>query len=187
MTTLEKIRTKIDYYLKNNEFGMEYRNDIKNIIDKYAEQEPKQPDICPIYDGMCGYPIEFCYECPRHPEQEPSDTIAYHDDFATALIKISEYEDRKRCEDAVSRQAVIDNIKNGFHWESVNGITAETVLKQVIHDVEIMPSVQPKTKTGHCKDCKWYDEDRIYNPNCENCCRNYEDNYCCARMSDESV
>lgn len=64
-----------------------------------------------------------------------------HREFIEMAIKALEQEP---CEDAISRQAVLDNIKNGFHWESVNGITAETVLKQVIHDVEIMPSVQPK-------------------------------------------
>lgn len=44
MTTLEKIRAEIDCYLKNNEFGTEYRNDIKNIIAKYAEQEPTKEE-----------------------------------------------------------------------------------------------------------------------------------------------
>ena len=49
-------------------------------------------------------------------------------------------------DDLISRQAAINNIKNGFHWETVNGITAQAVLKQVIHDIEIMPSVQPERK-----------------------------------------
>ena len=25
-----------------------------------------QLDTCPIYGGMCGYPSNLCYECPRH-------------------------------------------------------------------------------------------------------------------------
>ena len=64
MTTLEKIRTKIDYYLKNNEFGMEYRNDIKNIIDKYAEQEPTSPcDLC-RYNPPSSCDGKPCTMCP---------------------------------------------------------------------------------------------------------------------------
>ena len=51
--------------------------------------------------------------------------------------------------DCVSRQAAISNIKNGFHWETVNGIMAQAVLKQVIHDIEIMPSAQPVEVTPH--------------------------------------
>jgi len=90
------------------------------------------------------------------------------------------------CDDSVSRQAVLDNIKNGFHWESVNGITTETVLKQVIHDVEIMPSVQPKPKTGRwidfkyplfiCSECKAVRENESFLENyCPNCgCRMVE-------------
>lgn len=49
-------------------------------------------------------------------------------------------------DDYISRQAAINNIKNGFHWETVNGITAQAVLKQVIHDIEIMPSAQPEQR-----------------------------------------
>lgn len=66
-------------------------------------------------------------------------------------------------DDLISRQAAINNIKNGFHWETVNGIMAQAVLKQVIHDIEIMPSVQPEII--RCKDCKWYgraDKRRFY-------------------------
>lgn len=49
-------------------------------------------------------------------------------------------------DDLISRQSAINNIKNGFNWETVNGITAQAVLKQVIHDIEIMPSAEPELK-----------------------------------------
>ena len=48
---------------------------------------------------------------------------------------------------------------------------------------------EPCRRKGHynsckwCNSCKWYDEDLIYNPNCENCCHNYEDNYWDAEMT----
>lgn len=38
----------------------------------------------------------------KYAEQEPCDTISYHDDFATALQKISKYEDRKASEDYIT-------------------------------------------------------------------------------------
>ena len=150
MTTLEKIRAEIKTKYdsipwRDNDYNdgwveaLEWVYD--DVLDKYAEQEPKQPDICPIYDGMCGYPIEFCYECPRHPEQEPSDTIAYHDDFATALIKISEYEDRKRCEDAVSRQAVQDTIED---WLMSDDFDKRDLVQRLHGRINELPSVQPK-------------------------------------------
>lgn len=63
MTTLEKIMAEIDYYLKNNEFGMEYRNDIKNIIDRYAEQEPKAKTGMWITDEPTVYKPYVCSEC----------------------------------------------------------------------------------------------------------------------------
>ena len=141
MTTIEKIKAKIDYYLKNNEFGMEYRNDIKNIIDKYASEEcdrdcehcaylecPKDERLDEEYekyenwvsDERMDFPKTFDEFAEQYgivdtdeiytngsklipvfrvkqwlAEQEPCDTIAYNDDFATALEKISKYEDRK--------------------------------------------------------------------------------------------
>ena len=132
MSTLEKIKAEImqEYHDNADDMNWSYRAGLAkalDIIDRYADQEPCE------------------------------DTIAYNDDFATALVKISKYEDKMASEDAVSRQAVIDNIKNGFHWETVNGITAETALKQVIHDVEIMPSVQPTKFSTRCPECgAWF-------------------------------
>lgn len=70
--------------------------------------------------------------------------------------------------DFVSRQAAINTIKNGFHWETVNGITAQAVLKQVIHDIEIMPSVQPERKRGEWYKPKEYPRDS-YRYICSNC------------------
>lgn len=36
----------------------------------------------------------------------------------------------------------------------------------------------PEREKGECKECKWYDEERIYNVECENCSRSFEDNFC---------
>ena len=42
------------------------------LVDSIEEQLEKLPSAqpqleeCPIYGGMCGYPSNLCYECPRH-------------------------------------------------------------------------------------------------------------------------
>lgn len=45
--------------------------------------------------------------------------------------------------DLISRKEAIDNIKHGFDFDTVDGIKATTVLKQVISDLEKMPSAAP--------------------------------------------
>ena len=54
----------------------EYMVALDMAISALERDMPKQPDTCPIYDGVCGYPIEFCSECPRHTKQEPCDAIS---------------------------------------------------------------------------------------------------------------
>ena len=39
---------------------------------KMVEDLPKQPEWCAVYnDGVCGYPIAWCFECPKHKTQQP--------------------------------------------------------------------------------------------------------------------
>ena len=39
-------------------------------IDRWLRQlpsaQPEQLEQCPIYGGMCAYPSDQCYDCPRH-------------------------------------------------------------------------------------------------------------------------
>ena len=69
----------------------------------------------------------------------------------------------KPCEDAISRQAVLDAVLlvpiaplikgDNVHYERV-------VYENVIKD---LPSVTPAPKMGRCKDCKWWkDSDGVY-------------------------
>jgi len=134
MTTLEKIRAEIEKiepldYPCDKRTPERIRDMALDIIDKYAYQEPKQPDICPIYDGMCGYPIEFCYECPRHPKQEP-------------------------CEDAISREELLKAINT---WDKFGYTETGCFVREpkgdyvpyihyddVVKAIKGMPSVQPK-------------------------------------------
>ena len=36
--------------------------DIKSL----PSAQPEQLEQCPIYGGMCAYPSDQCYDCPRH-------------------------------------------------------------------------------------------------------------------------
>ena len=41
----------------------------EKILEAIAELPPAQPEQleqCPIYGGMCAYPSNQCYDCPRH-------------------------------------------------------------------------------------------------------------------------
>ena len=57
------------------------------------------------------------------------------------------------CEDAISRQAVLDL------YERFNG----SVPYSVLSSYDTLPPVTPQQKIGHCKDCKWWkDSDGHY-------------------------
>ena len=38
---------------------------VRELIEQLPSAQPQLED-CPIYGGMCGYPSNLCYECPRH-------------------------------------------------------------------------------------------------------------------------
>lgn len=42
-----------------------YEQALSEIREMLEDAQP-QLDTCPIYGGMCGYPSNLCYECPRH-------------------------------------------------------------------------------------------------------------------------
>ncbi len=37
-----------------------------NMIKQLPPAQPEQLEQCPIYGGMCAYPSDQCYDCPRH-------------------------------------------------------------------------------------------------------------------------
>ena len=57
----------------------------------------------------------------------------------------------------IDADALVESIKEElWHWDTVDGINATTVLKQTISDINNMPTIaQPEII--HCKDCKWSD------------------------------
>ena len=40
--------------------------EILNSIQQLPPAQPEQLEQCPIYGGMCAYPSDQCYDCPRH-------------------------------------------------------------------------------------------------------------------------
>lgn len=65
--------------------------------------------------------------------------------------------EQEPCEDCISRKDTIDWLKQ---VTVTDGITFETGFKQILHDIEQMPSVKQEPKTGH-----WIDihEHHYYN------------------------
>ena len=55
------------------------------------------------------------------------------------------------CSDCISREEVI------------NCVTSNEFRYKIVEDIKTLPSVTPKPKTGHCKDCRWWkDNDGVY-------------------------
>ena len=66
-------------------------------------------------------------------------------------IKVLE---QQPCEDCISRQETIEWLKK---VTVTDGITFKTGFKQILYDIEQMPSVTPKQKVG-----KWINQYQIY-------------------------
>lgn len=93
---------------------------------------------------------------------------------------------QKSCEDAISREAVIDGISKYFHDEYYQRTSIQDCRDCLIEDVITkLPSVTPQPKTGHwiehphetgenweyskyeCSECHvWEEDDSDYCPNC---------------------
>ena len=41
-------------------------SDFEMAIMMLPPAQPEQLEQCPIYGGMCAYPSDQCYDCPRH-------------------------------------------------------------------------------------------------------------------------
>lgn len=59
--------------------------------------------------------------------------------------------EQQPCDDCISRE------------EAINCVTLNEFRYRIVEDIKTLPSVTPKEKTGHCKDCKWWkDNDGVY-------------------------
>lgn len=139
MTTLEKIRAEVknivDFVAVNG--GIYVREyDVVQIIDKYAEQEPcddaiSREDAIHAFDYLMGLN-----------RAQIQDTLFKLPSVTPKLIE---------CEDAVSRQAVLDVVER------------EPYKGDALSEIEKLPSVRPQEQTGH-----WiYDRTRDWDGECK--------------------
>ena len=127
-------------------------------------------------------------------------TYNYAFDFYADLLMKAYKQGRKDaqpepCDDAVSRKAVEEMLQNGFPargmWEIEGDVVKQTVcetLADALMDLERLPSVTPKRKTGRwliregipdaqCSECKMYFSDVYDVENSDAFCR-----HCGAKM-----
>ena len=64
------------------------------------------------------------------------------------------------CEDAISRQAVINALCDGCELFKSGEQTCRSKCEEY-HFLATLPSVTPQPKTGHCKDCKYFEHDSV--------------------------
>ena len=67
---------------------------------------------------------------------------------------LTQYFNKQPCEDAVSREAVLEKL-NELDWQE---LYLPIHFKE--HIIDELPSVQPSRK-GHCKDCKYFEYDSV--------------------------
>lgn len=78
-------------------------------------------------------------------------------DFVQPHKKMPVTLDLTPCDDAVSRQAVIDGINRYFHDEYYQRTSIQDCRDCLIEDViNKLPPVNPQQKIGYCRDCKWW-------------------------------
>ena len=56
-------------YYEANSHRDEWVNGIYEAVEAIKQlpsAQPEQLEQCPIYGGMCAYPSDQCYDCPRH-------------------------------------------------------------------------------------------------------------------------
>ena len=69
------------------------------------------------------------------------------------------------CDDAISRQAVMDFIRGLTRWcvrsEDGKFNNVGLLYDDVMFGLDRLPSVTPKQKMGHCKECKYFEYDSV--------------------------
>ena len=68
--------------------------------------------------------------------------------------------EQEPCEDAISRQAVLDQT---YLWSKDEFLRVTNPFDYLRKRINSLSPVTPKTKTGHCRECKWWkDSDGEY-------------------------
>lgn len=80
----------------------------------------------------------------------------------------------------IDGDALVESIKEElWHWDTVDGINATTVLKQTISDINNMPTIE-QPEIIRCRECKEWE---MYGNGCQGWCGklgliSYDDDYC---------
>lgn len=176
MSVLEKIRADLEHWKSDGtqddfESGAMYMRDYAlMVIEKYASEE-------------CDRDCEHCVyiECRKDGERMTIEEInilqnivdIYEKEDMYPLLKDKEIHTIKLaikalkqepCEDAVSRQAVIDIIEFEDKWlldAKGHNKDTEIAFSGIKTKITNLPSVQPKAKQGRCKDCKYFEYDSV--------------------------
>ena len=75
--------------------------------------------------------------------------------YDNVIKLIDKYAEQEPCDDVVSRQAVLDIVCGVYEKDGWGGSNFYKAIKE-------LPSVRPQEpKTGHCKDCKYFEYDSV--------------------------
>ncbi len=101
---------------------------------------------------------KVCEEFRQYIDPICDEVVFEFSDGTTKRVKYGEYLlnnvkilEQEPCSDAISRQAVLEALTK------TSGIRGD-VLKEALYD---LPPVRPQPKTGHCKDCKYFEHDSV--------------------------
>ena len=118
------------------------------------------------YARTCG---DFVSDC-KALEQEPCEDMVHVEtlhqvmwerDIAIRQLKELGYEFGQKiepCEDAISREDAKEIIAKNDKTDGTVPIFTGKIVQQML---DSLPSVTPSRKTGHCKDCKYFEYDSV--------------------------
>lgn len=156
---------QLDNYLSHTcqDYG-ERDHEAMTIAIKALEQEPCEDAISREDALMCmtgEYIADMTYK--------PEDIISKHIQRLRALPSVQPKP--VECEDAISMMDLLNNLHKHFSkgfetdewWNSTHVLQTVKDCRPELFDLNYVSSVQPKPKTGHCKDCKYFEYDHFEN------------------------
>ena len=137
---------------ENVYFGDGIGHDNICACSEYRPSTQPQLEDCPIYGGMCGYPSNLCYECPRHEgaKEQPQWWTEGLQPFAQPQSTMGQVTDAvQSTKDCISRQAAIDALEE-IDCSDGDGLSALKcdAVDDAIVTIKALPSAQQKRKKG---------------------------------------
>lgn len=150
--------------------------------DFSTAKEVPQLEICPIYGGMCGYPSNLCYECPRH--EGAKEQPQWWTEGLQPSAQPETHEERTKthaCDCVSGVAAIVAAIEAVDEWDGGYNVQRANMIRDAI---KALPSAQPDDEEANywhekansyeqtlvrlsqsiaeqpeiirCKDCKWW-------------------------------